>query len=806
MFKRTIAALAILAAVLCLAVKVDAAKPTQWLIYWYVCGTDIETERIDFRIGTDLMSDDPNAIILAEPDKNPGDATRCINEVERATLSPNVKIFMQAGGTYVWGHKSFRDLNAKFDTSLALAADNAIYQKGMRFLKWNLKKDYLEDEDGNQIPTLVPVSNGKVGRYVYDKYHRNWHAREQLYVPSDPTNGAGTETDMGSQAGLISFLQAGQQLERELYPEGNVRRVLILVDHGVPASYGLRGICSDEYTGNSLSLKDIQNAFAQVQNGWANLEDKPFEIVAFDACIMSSYETAVAIKDAANYMFASQEVTMGKVMLGYTDLLNDLSANPEMSGAELGKVFCKTTWKDSKITDKEFGMKSNEILTATVVDLSENKMDTLKAAYENFGTEARNFAQQNPDEFVQNFVKLNKAAKGAEKYPSDDYDSPLFVDLRGLAKNAGQNIPELKQAGDELVTAIDNAVIYQKRGESLNRGGGLSIYYPFNLLKSKQGIASYQNYVATDKLAPATQSALYGFLYNNLARHSFDLNNLSDVYVDVDENKKIAWVELDEEQLQKIEGVRSQLIYVRAVNDTVAGFVLGSDNNIVENSKEPGKFESLFRSKWLRINGQLATVVVVSDATRRNKHGKKVDGTELLAIPVKVNGEQRNLFVSCKYPSEKITVIGWAPIPKPGKNGIPKGKLNGFQKGDVVTPLYVEFVFSEKDINDLEAIAQKMYGKTSDELTAEEKAAVILNSNIYGLTDGNPITIGNEPLKVEIGERPLPDGNYAYMFEFINPIGGTNGRADEFAIFKIRGGKVVEVKHSADLEDLKDLS
>ena len=65
MFKRTIATLTILTAVLCLSVKVDVDKPTKWLIYWYVCGTDIETTKIAFGTGTDLMLDEPNACILS---------------------------------------------------------------------------------------------------------------------------------------------------------------------------------------------------------------------------------------------------------------------------------------------------------------------------------------------------------------------------------------------------------------------------------------------------------------------------------------------------------------------------------------------------------------------------------------------------------------------------------------------------------------------------------------------------------------------------------------------------------------------
>ncbi len=60
-------------AIMLTAVTADAAAP-KWLIYWYVCGTDIETTRIAFDNATDLMSDDPNAIILTEPDSRRRDA------------------------------------------------------------------------------------------------------------------------------------------------------------------------------------------------------------------------------------------------------------------------------------------------------------------------------------------------------------------------------------------------------------------------------------------------------------------------------------------------------------------------------------------------------------------------------------------------------------------------------------------------------------------------------------------------------------------------------------------------------------
>ncbi len=794
-----------------------AEKPDQWLVYWYVCGTDIESARIAFRTGTNLLSDDPNALFLADPVKKPGDATRCINEVEKATLSPNIKIFMQAGGTYVWGHKKFRDNNAKFDTRDTLSANNFLNNKGIHFQEWYLTK------------ASKPVKPGKLSRYVYDQNHRNWLPREQLPISGKPN----TITDMGSQAGLIDFLKAGQRLERELYPDGNVRRAFIFVDHGVTALYGLYGICKDAYTGNALSLQDIQSAFSNVKDGWTNPEDKPFEVVAFDACVMSVYETAIAVKDAANYMVASQEETVGKVMFGYTGLLNELSSNPAMSGAELGRVICKTYWDDSKKTDKEFGTTANTVLTLSVVDLSEKKMDALTTAYSNFGKEAQDFARQHPEEFLQIFTKLKNAANRAEKYPSTamvtaaatppffgKYDAPLLVDLQGLAKNTGQNVPELKQVSKDLVAAVEDAVIYQKRGDSLKQGGGLSIWYPVDLINSGKNIKAYQEFIAESQLTPKTQGNLYGLLYEGLkAINASDhdplaLSELKDAFVEVNENKKTAWVELDEDQCKKIEGVRFNLVQVQAIEDKLQGRVLGVDSGMRADWKA-GKFESTFDGKWIAIEGQPVFAQVVSGAARANKRGKKIGGSEICSIPILLNNKMCMLFVTCEYPKEKFTVIGAVPIVNErgqivvdekrrllvDEKGMPRGLLYGFNPGDVVTPIQVKFALSEDDVDNIELRAQKIYGRAFDDLSDEEKIHITQDIP-YGEL-GTPITVGNQKLKVAMSA--LPDGNYAYMFEFVNPINSKyNARADEIAIFKVRDGKIVEVKHSDDIEDLKD--
>ena len=189
MFKRTIAAVMILAAMMCLTVTADAAKSDKWIVYWYVCGTDIETTRIALHPYSDLMSDDPNALILADPDRSPGDASRCIQEVEAANLSPEVKIFMQAGGTNIWGHEKFRPLNA----TITFPANSVRQDPG--------DKLYRIPEDNNNKFLNVKES-AKIARYVYGKGERDWTPREIF-----PFNVNDLSTQMGSPECLKNFLR-----------------------------------------------------------------------------------------------------------------------------------------------------------------------------------------------------------------------------------------------------------------------------------------------------------------------------------------------------------------------------------------------------------------------------------------------------------------------------------------------------------------------------------------------------------------------------------------------------------------------
>ncbi len=560
-------------------------------------------------------------------------------------------------------------------------------------------------------------------------------------------------------------------------------------DHG-GGSFG--GICFDEYTDNMLSLQELRDAFNEVQGGWSNPEEKPFEVVAFDACIMSTYETALAIENTANYMVASQEPTFGKVSLNYTELLNKLSENPSMSGKELGKIICNTGLQDTKIVDKEFGRHTNALFTFSVIDLSEAKMTALKTAYENFGEEAAKVAQQNPDDIIYTFTKFKNAANTAEKYPSSSAYSNL-VDLRNLAENVKQSFPELKEAGNELVKAIDKAVVYNKRGDVLNRGGGLSSYYPTNLLGERDGILFYKS-LADQNLATQSPFKLYSYLYNNMQGQNIDLSGLALTPVEVDEEKKIVSIELTEEELKQVENVRCQLILFRFLpdgngTDELHALYLGGDSSIKEN-RLTGKFESAFRGKWITLDGEPLYVQVVSDSTRKNKQGTKVGGTELCISNIMLNGQSYKMFISRTYPGEKLTIIGVAPNTDQ-KITLPSGELESLKKGDVVIPIYYHATS--------DTMEKELAGKSPENLTDEEKMKIASKLT----AGGKSTTIGDKP-RIEM--TTLPDATYAYVFQFINPLNpNINVITDEVALFKLKNGKIVKAAHADHLADEDDL-
>jgi hypothetical protein len=189
---------------------------------------------------------------------------------------------------------------------------------------------------------------------------------------------------------------------------------LILSGHGK----GWLGCCWDETSGNdNLNLGEIHSALSDI----STLIGRPLDILGFDACLMSMTEVVYGIHDYASVMIASEnaEPTSG---WPYDTILTQLAETPEMDAAQLA----------TSIVDNYYTSHMPTGYTMTAIDLT--KIDTL------VGT-------------------LNDLAQALVVY-------------------ADSNIETIKQYAGSTMTALDNAVIYEKHGTRWSGSHGLAIYFP----------------------------------------------------------------------------------------------------------------------------------------------------------------------------------------------------------------------------------------------------------------------------------------------------------------------------------------
>lgn len=624
----------------------DSINDDRWLIYWYICGTDLETRF--------------------------GSATEDLAELMDVDLPPNVKVLIQTGGAEEWQND--------------VVKDNAI------------------------------------GRYLYDG--TGLYELEQL-----------KDGDMGSPDTLADFLEYGDDNFDPDY------RVFIFWDHG-GGSAG--GICYDERTENSLSLNDIRDAFTDIYD--AAPEDPPFELIGFDACLMATYDVANTLHGFARYMTASEETVPGNGF-AYDLWVDALAEDPSMDGAELGEVICDTYMDGCK--DEE----TDDTITLSVIDLS--KVPALRRAYEAYGAEALRCAAKDPKGF---FSAFGRNAKRAENYGGNTRDQGYsdMVDLGDLAQETRRLLPGTSQ---DLIRAVDDAVVYKVHGDYRRNGSGISGFYSYDNDED-----TYEEYADQDA-APLPMKCLYYYLiYGELpqeadqfltgnagqgsssilhpvlsqAHKMFTLSDLEDLPVDIDD-KGNSFITLSEEQMDLLSAVHCNLIAVGIEEDILLN--LGSDADI-DGDWNTGVFKDNFRGVWPMLDGHPVYIEITAEE----------DDYNLYSVPIKLNGEECNLQVSYSFTDEKYHILGARK--RIEDNGMGSRKLVRLKKGDKITTIHYVMTISGDD----------------DEYTP---------------VDVDTFTIGSQP-KME--DEDLGDGDYFYYFEFISPTG--NSATSKLVEFTVENGDI----------------
>lgn len=538
-------------------------------------------------------------------------------------------------------------------------------------------------EIGSQDNINVVVETGGTNTWhtegISNEYNQRWLVEEgtmELVEELDIRN-------MGEAETLSDFLTWGM----DTYPAE--KYAVIFWDHGGGSVYGFG---TDElFDGDSLTLTELdtalQNTFDQTGN--------TFELIGFDACLMSTIETASLLEPYANYMVASQELEPGHGW-NYTNILNAVTEEPTITGDNLGTIIA-----DSFMEQAEEQQTANQI-TLAVTDLS--KIPAVVSTLETFSAEASNTLTSS-DELI---------TFGQARAKSREFSESGMVDLADLAKKSSSQYEELS---DDLISAIDDAVVYQVTSNAYSDVKGLSIYFPLNNANPEE-LDSFNNLDFSD-----SYEALLDRYYNQ----NVDQTNIAFDNTFTSANDNIFEVQIKPEDIPKI----SEIYSVIGTEEDNLFYYLGIDND-VNFDEETGIISDNFT--WSTETLEDANISIFFD--------HETDDYARFTIPAVLNGEDVEIIVFYDY--SKLDAEGYATAEIIGAwpgidedTGLAAREIIPIKAGDEITPLIY------------------YYDYEADE---------------YGYAEGDTFIADDE---LDLYETDLPPGDYVYGFYAIDYYGNT---------------------------------
>ncbi len=229
------------------------------------------------------------------------------------------------------------------------------------------------------------------------------------------------------------------------------RNILILWDHGGGSISGF-GYDEKNSASGSMSLTKINQALTE-----ANTK---FDWIGFDACLMSTLETAYVCGNFADYLIASEEVEPGTGWY-YTDWLNELSGNTSVSTLELSRGLVDDYVKACRASSY------SAQVTLAVTDLAQLQA-VIPPLFRDFSTSTTELISGD------DYKLVSDARAGARQFSQSSRINQ--VDLADLALRIGSDEAEA------LAEGIQSCVKYN--GTTISRCYGLSIYFPYETLTS----------------------------------------------------------------------------------------------------------------------------------------------------------------------------------------------------------------------------------------------------------------------------------------------------------------------------------
>ncbi|MCL1820583.1 MAG: clostripain-related cysteine peptidase [Oscillospiraceae bacterium] len=413
---------------------------------------------------------------------------------------------------------------------------------------------------------------------------------------------------------------------------------LVFWNHGssVPIGFGFDEV-NEPATINSL---DIARGIE------AGMGGKRLSFIGFDTCLMAAAETAALLAPYADYLVASEELEPNAGW-DYAPLAKALTSPV----VKRQKVRAYSTPELCKIAADAFydaSLKENpeEAVTVSVTNLS--RMADVVTAAERFALAARKELHKG------NFSGVAKARAGAKYFGGAD-ESADMVDLVHLAQRFGNGYPD---EADDLISAVRDAVVYNRRSKNSPNSNGLSVYFP---LENEAIMEDYLDVYLSMGFSENYTSLIREFS----AQLSAGDADSKDLDVKVRGEKERFSVTLPKDVAKNAVSLRGVLL--DKFDDDVY-LILSFIDAVVDG--DTGHAE--LPDTWLTLDGSLL-------CARPGDAGN-------LSAPVSVNGVDMNLLMARN--GNEYSVSGVSPD---GGENIAASALITLERGDIVTPRYPLF-------------------------------------------------------------------------------------------------------------------
>ena len=548
------------------------------------------------------------------------------------------------------------------------------------------------------------VNPNRTQRFVYRKGDLKKVYDEPIERVTDPKT-------------LTSFLN----FCKEEYPADH--NMLVLWNHG-GASFGYG---HDSIYEGMMSLKDIR---AGLEGAYKPNKEKPaFDIIGFDACLMSSLEVTHALNGFASYYAVSAETEPGEGW-DYAPWLKAMTEDPTMSPAKVGQKIADSYMDYYMTQNVNMGWLLLQNVTFSVLDA--NKCEELYNAWCDLSK------KQLTDAAKDNSVlaEIGRCSNKSTHYCPSEYNVYNTIDLGNYANHMADTYPD---ESSRIKKLVKEAVIYHRESGSLSDSEGISVYTPGSV-ESFSGLLMCLRYINEICDDPATKALYYYKVSGCLTQEMQDyLASLTDDKMKTLDLKPFTEFEraepkttengfeipADDKVREMLQSYNVELAFI----DEDAGQIVNYGRDELARLDGEGNLDCEFDGTWICLDGvPLATEVISSTSSTVEYRSR-----------ILYNEKEAYLSFSWDRDAEEFNidgVRGVAPMDLSGGifnaeflpdpvNYLMNSRMNTqLKKGDIITPIYETSPLSnddDKNKNDEgKEKAEEIKIKKSTEITTEK--------------------------------------------------------------------------------------